>query len=201
MASSPSASSSSSRRESKRLSQQQQQQQQQQQPSTTEDVMEGYLWKKGALGLTKGWKRRYFRMSRPNRISYFASSAPDNEAINFILLNEHTVVAPTAEVHNYGKGKSTFYIRCDYTHRVYFLEAPTPEDMAAWVFSISQLVQQIKKDKEQRPTSTALPSRVVKRKNFPVLDVIGKRFVFYLTSQQFLSSIFMCMAYSARTSV
>lgn len=139
---------------------------------TSDDVMEGYLWKKGALGLTKGWKRRYFRMSRPNRISYFATSAPDSEPINFILLNEHTVVAPTTEVHNYGKGKSTFYIRCDYTHRVYYLEAPTPEDMAAWVFSISQLVQQIRKDKEQRPTSTTLPSRVVKRKNFPVLDVI-----------------------------
>jgi hypothetical protein len=155
--------------------------------------MEGYLWKKGERGLVRGWKKRWFWLGKKssssssnnnnNKLYYSLSSASNGDAdsaINFILLNEQTSISEDTEVYHQGKGKCSFRIRCSYTHRVYHLEAPSPEELQCWLFSLLELVRLIRKEKESRDLSSLqLPTRVVKHKNHPVLDVVGSCFFFF----------------------
>eukprot|EP00761_Pharyngomonas_kirbyi_P008830 gb/GECH01008842.1/.p1 GENE.gb/GECH01008842.1/~~gb/GECH01008842.1/.p1 ORF type:complete len:616 (+),score=180.08 gb/GECH01008842.1/:1-1848(+) len=102
------------------------------QTSTSQARVTGWLKKKGAKGIYKSWKRRFFVMEG-DRISYY-------EKEDSTTPKGHIDIPDIIHVLE-GGGKNAFNV-VSRTKRVYELQAESPEDYSKWTEAITKKITQ-----------------------------------------------------------
>ncbi len=96
--------------------------------------MEGWLLKKGAVGLVRVYKRRFFRFSRRSgKLSYFESSSAEAPALGCVQVS--------SECEARMAGDETLSFELATPSRVYLLRAETLEDLHYWMAGLTSFIR------------------------------------------------------------
>mmetsp|Transcript_18104 Transcript_18104/g.45962 ORF Transcript_18104/g.45962 Transcript_18104/m.45962 type:complete len:346 (-) Transcript_18104:23-1060(-) len=108
--------------------------------------VEGWLLKKGAVGLVKGWKRRYFCMNLDlNRLAYTLEPQSTRELGHINLHSIRSVfIPPKAKSQNkrpsffdpFDSNKPTFEFHVETHFRTFHLSATVEQEMIMWVSAL-----------------------------------------------------------------
>jgi hypothetical protein len=93
-------------------------------------LIEGYLEKKGDVGLVKTWKKRFFSLVGEEQRLYYYKNDLKKEAIGFISLDRED------GYHGISSGDARTpggHFQINTAKRVWYLKAPTPQLMEKWV--------------------------------------------------------------------
>lgn len=109
--------------------------------------LEGYLSKQGG-GISKSFKRRFFRLTSEYELTYYKSEkeAERGKSQGFINLNKVLSVERGSEIQKgrsswRGKADGNYYFDVVTQERIYHLVAATEEEQLRWMDGISNAVQ------------------------------------------------------------
>jgi hypothetical protein len=122
-------------------------------------TLRGFLYKQGAKGIVKGWKKRWFSLKNNTQIHYY-KSAEELQSLGFI---DASIITSIRETPNTAlrRERGEFLFEVHTPNRVYHLLANNESLMKYWIQGISLLIQLVKAPPGQRAaiaTTAPVPS-------------------------------------------
>ena len=131
-------------------------------------MLEGFLGKQGAKGLSKSYQKRFFRLDKPSELHYYkAEKIPQRKSQGFIDLNKVISVRRGSEAmpskrstwmpRSSDMAGNNYFFDIVTEDRVYHLVANTEQEQLRWMDGISSAVRTL-----HPPTDTLSHSPIAK---------------------------------------
>eukprot|EP01102_Stenamoeba_stenopodia_P010396 TRINITY_DN3125_c0_g1_i2.p1 TRINITY_DN3125_c0_g1~~TRINITY_DN3125_c0_g1_i2.p1 ORF type:complete len:668 (+),score=153.02 TRINITY_DN3125_c0_g1_i2:344-2347(+) len=122
-------------------------------------VLKGILYKQGAKGIVRGWKKRWFSLKNNTQIHYY-KSAEELQSLGYIDANAITSIRETPNT-GLRRDRGEYLFEVHTPNRVYHLLANNENLMKYWIQGLSLLVQLVKAPPNQRAALTGANQTVV----------------------------------------
>lgn len=116
-------------------------------------TLRGFLYKQGAKGIVKGWKKRWFSLKNNTQIHYY-KSAEELQSLGYIDASAITTIRETPNT-AMRRERGEFLFEVHTPNRVYHLLANNESLMKYWIQGISLLIQLVKAPPGQRAATLA----------------------------------------------
>eukprot|EP01117_Protostelium_nocturnum_P019541 TRINITY_DN8496_c0_g1_i1.p1 TRINITY_DN8496_c0_g1~~TRINITY_DN8496_c0_g1_i1.p1 ORF type:complete len:1132 (-),score=279.50 TRINITY_DN8496_c0_g1_i1:39-3434(-) len=101
-----------------------------------ENNKNGWLWKKGDVGIVLRWTKRWFSLDKKRGILTYSDSPSSPNLKGIIQIDEFTSISESPN-----SNKKGFQIGNKFKNRIYYLQGFTSEEVCEWMKELNQLVE------------------------------------------------------------